>query len=104
VISETLVTREPMAKLFMNVDVRLLAAAERELGAFLTTVGESIGPEFIEQAAEQWIKGLSYIKEPCEAKEAFWRRATISACAQLSGAIQASASGVAEYSTRLLHA
>jgi hypothetical protein len=93
-----------MAKLFMSVDVRLLAAAERELGAFLTTVSELIGPEFIEQAAEHWIKGLTCITEPCEAKEAFWRRVTISACAQLSVSIQASASGVAEYSTIMLHA
>ena len=103
-ISKQIATHEPMAKLFMNVDAPLLAAAERELAAFLETIGELIGPEFVDLAAEQWIKCLTYIKEPCEAKEAFWRRVTISACARLSGSINASASGVPEYSSQMLHA
>ena len=103
-ISKQIATHEPMAKLFMNVDAPLLAAAERELAAFLETIGDLIGPEFVDLAAEQWIKGLTCIMEPCEAKEAFWRRVTISACDRLSGSINASTSGVPEYSSQMLHA
>jgi hypothetical protein len=102
VISKQIATHETTPRLFMNAP--LLAAAERELAAFLETIGELIGPEFVDLAAELWIKGLSCTKEPCEVKEAFWRRVTISACARLSDFVIASTSGVPEYSSQMLRA
>lgn len=59
-----------------------IAAAERELGAFLAAVRQQFGPEATERAGMYWIEALEAAGQPCSRNSL--RRITILAASRLA--------------------
>ena len=66
------------------VCARLIRAAERELGAFMSVVAELHGPSQARIAAEDWIDALESAKEPFGFTAGEWRKITIVAAGRLA--------------------
>jgi len=62
---------------------QLLALAERELSAFVTTVHQLFGAEQAWRAADSWIEELERADWPNEAPVIDWRNVTIAAAGRL---------------------
>ncbi len=61
-----------------------LAAAERELGAFVTAVRTLFGHAEASRAAEDWIELAEHTATPSADQHPNWRRITIAAASRLA--------------------
>jgi hypothetical protein len=61
-----------------------LAAAERELGAFVTAVRTLFGDAEAPRAAEDWIELAEHTATPSAGRHPNWRRITIAAASRLA--------------------
>jgi hypothetical protein len=66
---------------------QLLASAEREWSAFITTVNNLFGAEQARQAGKDWIVELEQTDFPSAAPVIHWRRVTIAAASRLAGRV-----------------
>ena len=79
-----------MAEIAQNRDCnipQLMAFAERELGAFISAVRESFGPEQARLSAEDWVSELECMNGLPEKTAHDWRRITIAASARLTARV-----------------
>ena len=67
-----------------NDTLGVLSAAERELGAFLTTVRRSFGAEAARRASGYWMDALEQF-DPAGCPDFDWRKITIAAASRLAG-------------------